>query len=62
MAEVDAGGELIKDSGLHQADAFRYLLEYVFDGFLKSPEKFIRPITRPRVLSPIEAAIEKKFS
>lgn len=43
LAEVDAGGNLIKTTGLHKFDAFRYALEARYPDFLKYAEKYIRP-------------------
>ncbi len=43
LAEVDAGGVLIKVSGLHKFDCFRYLIEARYPDFLKAVERYMRP-------------------
>lgn len=48
VAAVDGGGNLIKESGLHKFDCFRYMLEAVFPDFLKAAHKYIRPATIPK--------------
>jgi hypothetical protein len=54
VATVDAGGNLLKDSGLHKFDCARYLLEGCFPDFLKSGDKYKRPVPRPpKIIHPL---------
>ncbi len=48
IAEVDAGGVLVKTNGLHKFDCFRYLLEARYTNFLSHVERYIRP--KPAVI------------
>ncbi len=40
IANVDAGGDLIKDSGLHKFDCFRYMVEAWFPDYLDKEYKY----------------------
>ncbi len=41
VAGVDGNGDLVKDSGLHKFDCFRYILESWFPDYLTNPNKYI---------------------
>jgi hypothetical protein len=43
MASVDGSGDLIKDTGMHKLDCFRYLVEAWFPDFLDKGHKYLRP-------------------
>jgi hypothetical protein len=51
VAEVDGGGELVKNSGLHKLDCFRYILEAWFPDFLDKGHKYIRPSSKKIVVT-----------
>ncbi len=48
VANVDGSGELIKETGLHKFDTFRYMLEAWFPDFIDKGHKYIRPKTLPQ--------------
>jgi hypothetical protein len=41
MASVDASGDLMKDTGMHKLDCFRYMIEAWFPDYMKSPHKYL---------------------
>jgi hypothetical protein len=43
LAHVDAGGDLVKSSGLHKFDCFRYIITAWFPDYLQKPEKYLPP-------------------
>jgi hypothetical protein len=43
LANVDASGELIKDTGMHKLDCFRYMIEAWYPEFLTREYKYINP-------------------
>jgi hypothetical protein len=59
IADVDIGGELIKDSGLHKFDCFRYILEKWFPDFVDKGHKYIRPGKLP-TRSALERSVSEK--
>jgi hypothetical protein len=47
VANVDGGGELIKETGMHKLDCFRYLVDSWFPDFLDKPHKYINKVIIP---------------
>ncbi len=59
LANVDTGGELIKDTGLHKFDCLRYLFEKWFPDFVDKGHKYLRPGPPPPP-SAIEKSVNEK--
>lgn len=54
LANVDGSGDLIKDTGMHKLDCFRYILEAWFPDFLTKPQKYINMVKQPVPTNPLQ--------
>jgi len=54
LANVDGSGDLIKDTGMHKLDCFRYILEAWFPDFLDKPQKYVNVVRQPVPTNPLE--------